>query len=98
MSDMALFSLSLLAGAGLGVFYFGGLWLTVRRLPTAQHPALLTLASFFGRTVLTLLGFYLVMGGQLERLVACLLGFVVVRIILVRRWGPRRQSSAPLGR
>lgn len=97
VSELFPLALSLLAGAGIGIFYFGGLWLTVRRLPTAQHPALLTLGSFFGRSAATLFGFYLVMDGRWERLITCLLGFVAMRIILVRRWGPapaNRDSTA----
>jgi F1F0 ATPase subunit 2 len=73
------------AGLGLGLFYFGGLWLTVRQVPTRRWPGLWVLASFVGRTVLCLVGFYLVMGGQWEPLVACLVGFLLVRTWLVRR-------------
>ncbi len=80
------------AGIGLGIFYFGGLWLTVRRLPTARRPALLSLLSFFGRLALVLLGFYLVMGARWERLLVCLLAFLGSRVVLVRLWGPGRTN------
>jgi F1F0 ATPase subunit 2 len=83
-------------GVGVGVVYFGGLWLTVRRLPDARRPALLLLGSVVGRTVLTLLGFYLVMGARWERLLACLAGFILARMVLVRRLGP--PHAAPGGR
>jgi F1F0 ATPase subunit 2 len=72
----------------LGVFYFGGLWLTVKRLPFVARPALLTLCSYLGRLGVTLSGFYVVMAGSWERLLAVLCGFVVMRIILVRIWKP----------
>jgi len=85
-------ALSFAVGACLGVFYFGGLWLTVRQLPSARRPAVLSLCSFFGRLGVVLLGFYLVMGGQWQRLLVCLVGFFVVRVILVRRWGPERKA------
>ncbi|NIO10485.1 MAG: ATP synthase subunit I [Deltaproteobacteria bacterium] len=75
-----------MAGIGIGVFYFGGLWVTVRRLPTTRHPALWTLGSFMGRTGMSLLGFYAAMGGRWERLLACLFGFLLARHFLVRRW------------
>ena len=55
---------ALLAGGGLGGFYFAGLWWTVRKLPTAQSPALLSLGSFLLRTTVVLAGFYLVMGDR----------------------------------
>jgi F1F0 ATPase subunit 2 len=83
-------------GAGLGVVYFGGLWLTVRRLPEARWPALLLLGSMVGRTALTLLGFYVVMGARWERLLACLAGFILARMVLVRRL--RSPHPAPGGR
>jgi len=78
----------LLAGSGLGAFYFTGLWWTVRKLPTAQSPALLSLGSFVVRTAVVLAGFYLVMGDHWERLVACLLGFMTARVLLVKRLKP----------
>ena len=92
MGELLLLVPALGAGIGLGIFYFGGLWLTVRRLPTARWPAFLSLLSFFGRLGVVLFGFYLVMGGPWERLLVCLLGFLGVRIILVRLWGPGRTS------
>ena len=78
-------SLSFIAGMGLGLFYFGTLWLTIQRLPKMQRPELFTLGSFFARTGITLFGFYLVMGGRWERLLGSLCGFIVVRIFLTRR-------------
>ena len=74
------------AGIGIGLFYFGGLWVTVKRLPTTRHPALLTLGSSMGRTGLSLLGFYVAMGGRWERLLVCLIGFLVARHFSVHRW------------
>lgn len=83
-----------LAGIGLGLLYFGGLWLTVWRLPTAAWPALLALGSFWLRAGLCLLGFYLVSAGDWKRVLACLLGFIGVRTLLVRHWGPARPAYA----
>jgi F1F0 ATPase subunit 2 len=80
--------LAFTAGLALGLFYFGGLWLTVQRLPRARHPAVLTAASLLLRTGLTLLGFYLIMAGRWERLAVCLVGFFLVRLFMVRRLGP----------
>jgi F1F0 ATPase subunit 2 len=80
------------SGVGLSVLYFGGLWLTVRRVVTGDWPRTVLLGSFVVRAGLLLLGFYLVilwMGERWELLAACLLGFIVGRTVLVRRWGPR---------
>lgn len=94
MPEAAQYLLAILVGVGLGGMYFGGLWLTVRRLPDAHWPVLLLLGSIVGRTTLTLVGFYLVMGGRWERILACLAGFILVRVVLVR-W--LRSSHAASG-
>jgi len=93
-SDLLPLALSLWAGIGLGIFYFFGLWLTVRRLTTTRRPVLISLSSFFGRLAAVLLGFYFVMGGRWERLIACLVGFLAVRVVVVRRRGPDRQDES----
>ena len=80
--------LAFAAGAGIGAFYFGGLWWTVRRLATDDHPARLTLLSLLLRTGLSLGAFYVVMGGEWERLMAALLGVMVIRLLMVRRLRP----------
>jgi len=68
-------------GLFLGLFFFAGLWLTVRRLPESRHPSLLTAASFLGRTALVLLGFWALAGTGFERWVAVLAGFVTARFL-----------------
>jgi F1F0 ATPase subunit 2 len=83
--------LAFLVGGGLSAFYFGGLWVTVRSLPDAKRPVLVSLASFFIRTAVVILGFYLIMGGPWERLLIALVGFVIMREILVRRLGKKKQ-------
>jgi F1F0 ATPase subunit 2 len=81
----ASFVLPLLVGMGLGLGYFGGLWWTVQRLTTARHPALLSLSSTVVRTIGMLAGFYWIMDGQWERLLACTGGFFAARTLLVGR-------------
>jgi F1F0 ATPase subunit 2 len=76
--------LALFAGLALGLFYFGGLWLTVRRITCSTRPVLLMFGSLVVRLLVTLCGFYLVMDGRWERLLACLAGFLVTRFVLTR--------------
>lgn len=78
------------AGIVLGFFYFGSLWLTVQKLPAVRRPVFLSLSSFFARLTVVIAGFYFVMGSRWERLIICLLGFLGVRFVAVRRWGPDR--------
>jgi F1F0 ATPase subunit 2 len=86
--------LAFVAGVGIGVIFFGGLWWTVRRLGTVESPARLTLASFFVRTGVALVALYFVMGGEWERLIAALLGMVVIRFLLVRRLRPQETVNS----
>ena len=76
-----------LAGLGLGLLFFGGLWITVRALPKARHPVVLAVGSFWVRTVLVIAGLLLAMDGLWQRAVACLVGFIFARILL-SRWIP----------
>lgn len=78
-------ALAALAGVAIGLFYFGGLWLTTQRLVSAQRPALLFMASYLVRLVVALGGFYLVSGGRWERMVACLAGFLLGRAWMLRK-------------
>ena len=84
MHDAPMALLSALAGLGLGAFFFGGLWWTVRRVMTSPQPGLLMLASMLGRTGLVIAGFYLVSGGEWRGLLFCLAGFIVARILVTR--------------
>lgn len=84
MNEPIFLILALLAGGALGAFFFGGLWWTVKKGLTAQNPAPWFLGSMLIRTGVTLVGFYFVSGGQWERLVACLLGFVAARFVILK--------------
>jgi F1F0 ATPase subunit 2 len=88
------FGLAFALGVGLGLGYFGGLWWTVRQLATARHPALWLTGSFVLRASVSLVGFYLVLGGGAARLMVCLVGFLVARTALVRGRLPMGAKSA----
>lgn len=88
MSDTLAYLFAFVTGLGIGLFYFGGLWLTMRQLSVTRRPVLLMIGSFLGRTALCLLGFYLVAAGQWERLLVSILGFLIMRFFLVRRLQP----------
>jgi F1F0 ATPase subunit 2 len=51
------------------------------------------LGSFVVRLLVTLCGMYLVMDGKWERLLACLAGFLLMRIVLTRLLGPAGSES-----
>ncbi|MBU1694104.1 MAG: ATP synthase subunit I [Verrucomicrobia bacterium] len=76
------------AGLLLGAIFFGGLWWTVRKGVSSKQPALWFFGSLLLRMGMVLAGFYFVSGGHWERLLACLLGFVIARFIVTRLTGP----------
>jgi F1F0 ATPase subunit 2 len=70
------------AGLLLGAFFFGGLWWTVRRGVASKRPALWFLGSLILRMATVLTGFYLIGREHWQRLLCCLLGFVVARFVV----------------
>jgi F1F0 ATPase subunit 2 len=84
MNELPAALLAFAAGAALGVFYFAALWWTVARGVAARHVALWFFGSLLLRTAVTMFGFYLVGHGSWERLLVCLAGFVMARLIVTR--------------
>ena len=86
MIEYCFLILAFIAGLALGLFYFGGLWLTIKQLPRSRRPAFLALGSFFLRTALVVFAFYLIVrNGNWQNGIACILGVIGMRIVLVRR-------------
>jgi F1F0 ATPase subunit 2 len=85
-----------MTGALLGAFFYGGLWLTVRRGLSSGRPALWFVASLLLRTGVTLACFYLVSRAHWERLPPCVLGFFVASVT-VTAWtrAPKRKPVGP---
>ena len=79
------------AGLLLGGFFFGGLWWTVRKGVSARRPAPLFMVSLVLRTAVTVAGFYVVGDGHWQRVLVCLLGFVIARFMVTRLAGPRAE-------
>ena len=87
-----------LAGAALGTFFFGGLWWTVPRTLGSDRSMWWHFGGLLLRMAVTLIGFYAVGAGQWQRLVACLVGFVLARVIVVkmtRSWSRAPATTAP---
>ena len=84
--------LALVTGGLLGLVYYGGLWWTVNRLQTTLQPGLLFAASFLVRTTLVIAGLLFMSQGDWLLIVVALIPFIVVRIVLTRRWGPRFET------
>lgn len=70
------------AGCALGTLFFGGLWLTIKKMKTAKMPSLLFLVSFVFRVMVVLLGFYFFGTNNWQNMLICLLGFIVARFAI----------------
>ncbi|MEH6406093.1 MAG: ATP synthase subunit I [Leeuwenhoekiella sp.] len=84
MNDIGIMIIAFVTGAALGVLFFGGLWITVKKAVTAKIPALWFFGSFILRISITLSGFYLIGAKNWQRLILCLLGFMIARFVVLR--------------
>lgn len=84
MNESVMLGVAGAVGLVLGAVFFGGLWWTVRKGISSSRPALWFLGSLLLRTGIVLAGFYFVGGNQWQRLLACLLGFVIARFLVIR--------------
>jgi len=87
MNENLAMILSLASGTLLGLFYFGGLWLTLQHLSRSKQPSLMAVVSFLVRGMVCLLGFYLISGSGLKMLAISLVGFFLSKFGLIRRLG-----------
>jgi F1F0 ATPase subunit 2 len=83
-AEIITLSLAALAGVLIGTLFFAGLWWTVVYGLRNKRPALVFVVSLLARFGLALIGFYVVGGAHLERLAACLIGFVASRLVIAR--------------
>ena len=84
MSETARVLAAVLAGLLLGVFFFGGLWWTVRKTLSSPQAALWFSGSFLARTAVTLIGFWFVAQGDWRRVAGRVAGFLSARLFVVR--------------
>jgi F1F0 ATPase subunit 2 len=84
MNEAPALVLALLAGVMIGTVFFGALWWTIRRGILSKRPAVWFFGSLVVRTVIAVFGFYVVSHGEGRRLLACLLGFLLARVLMTR--------------
>ncbi len=73
---------SLAAGLAAGFFFYGGLWLTVKKGVSMKRPAILFGVSFLLRSAVVIIIFYFAGAGQWQRLLICTAGLLVARVIV----------------
>jgi F1F0 ATPase subunit 2 len=81
MSNIIPLLIAALGGALCGVFFFGGLWWTIRYGLRSSVPALWFLGSLLLRTGLGVAACLWISHGDWRRALACLLGFLGVRVL-----------------
>ena len=84
MNETLMLVVASVTGLVLGAIFFGGLWWSVRQGVSSKHPALWFLGSALVRMCLVMAGFYFIGREHWERLVLCLLGFVIARFLVMR--------------
>ena len=92
MHETLTLALAWAAGGLLGAVFFGGLWWTVRKTVSSRQPALWVFGSLLLRMSIALTGFYVVAGSHWERMLLCLLGFVMARPVVT--WLTRPSGEA----
>lgn len=90
MNEMQMTIAAGAVGVVLGAVFFGGLWWTVRKGASSDRLILLFAGSMLLRMGIVLTGFYLISGGHWQRLLACLIGFLIARFLVIRL------SNAPI--
>jgi len=84
MNESFTLILALVLGVMLGTFFFGGLWLTVKKGLSSKRAAFWFAGSLLLRTGVVISGFYWVTNGRWERLLVCMIGFFLARLIVIR--------------
>jgi len=80
------FIFALIAGIISGLFYFGFLWLTVKRIPRVQRPLVWSFLSFMSRIFIIIIVFYFVINlGDWRHLLVTLLGFILIKFIMIHQ-------------
>ncbi|MEP7278596.1 MAG: ATP synthase subunit I [Bacteroidota bacterium] len=83
MNEIPYMILSFIGGMLLGIIFFGGLWFTVNKIVASKIPALWIFVSFTFRVSIVLIGFYFIGSGNWQRLIACMLGFIIARFVVL---------------
>jgi F1F0 ATPase subunit 2 len=78
---------ALLTGAGAGLAYFGGLWLTVRAAPLGARSPAFFLLSYLARFALAMLVLFALAQDGPSMLLAGLAGLLLARWSLLGRTG-----------
>ncbi len=94
MMSILLLPAMLCVGAFIGLFYFGGLWLTLNKLIEFRQWGGWLGASFLVRSTITVTAFWLLAAGDWQRILVLATGFTLVRFFWVKRIQPKPVPTA----
>ena len=77
-------------GMVLGFFYFGSLWLILRRISQLRHPEVWVALSLVVRLLAVLFVMYLLFADSWQQLLSTVVGMLVSRGLLVHRIKPEK--------
>lgn len=75
---------SFFSGIILGLVFFGGLYYTTQKLPSAKMPGLIMIASISLRMIILIGGLYFIYSGDLIRLLIGIVGVFISKYIVIR--------------
>lgn len=84
MIDASPYILGLVIGVLTGLYYFAGLWLTVKRIPFSKRPNRLLALSFAARLLPTLAVMFILLRKDPGMFMAMLAAFFAVRLVMTR--------------
>jgi F1F0 ATPase subunit 2 len=94
MNEFIVLTAAVAGGFFLGIVFFGGLWLTVQKSVVSKWASIWFLSSMIVRTAITLAGFYLISGGNWQRMLFSLAGFTAARVFIFKFTESRGRKEA----
>lgn len=76
-----------IVGVFVGSLFFGGLYLTVKKLTSLKYPALFMMLSLIVRLVILAGGIYLIMDGGIKNVLSAIAGIILVRFVMIAKLG-----------
>ena len=84
---------SVIWGVILGLFYFGGLWMTLKVISRSKKPKSCLALSFVVRIFLILVGFWFIVRLDPVAFIFTFPAFLITRVILTRSLGGESQGE-----
>lgn len=93
MNQFSPYIIGFIIGLLTGVFYFAGLWLTVKRVPNSKKPNRLLLLSSAARLLPTLAIMFILIRKDPGMFVFMLIAFFSVRFLMTRKIALRKLTA-----